>query len=66
MYFQVYYGNELLASSKHKQPGTYTIEAPAPKIPCKGHLKVIVTNKHGQVYQDRVAVRWVLYKGFVE
>ena len=58
-FVQVYLGSRLLALGEYNVPGTYSLQIATPDAPSRGHVTLVVTNRHGQVYQDRVAVRYV-------
>ena len=58
-FVQVYLGSRLLALGEYNVPGTYSLQIATPDAPSRGHVTLVVTNRHGQVLQDRVAVRYV-------
>ena len=55
--FQFYFGSHLLLKGAYTQPGHYDVTIGAWKRPSKGHITLVLTNKHGQIFQDSFPIR---------
>ncbi|XP_067682032.1 uncharacterized protein [Haliotis asinina] len=49
---QVYYGKHLLAAEQQSEPGIYILKVPVWPVPGRGHVTVVLTNQHGQIFKD--------------
>ncbi|XP_021378708.1 protein DEFECTIVE IN EXINE FORMATION 1-like isoform X2 [Mizuhopecten yessoensis] len=55
---KVYFGSNLLFSDEYDQPGEYSVIIPVWEEPRLGHVTVIMTNQHGQIFQDSYPLRF--------
>lgn len=72
---RVYYGSHLLVQSSYEEPGQYSLSVPVWLEPSQGHIVVVLTNQHGQIFQDNYSIKfnklilqdlqWLLISPFV-
>ncbi|XP_060070559.1 uncharacterized protein LOC132550506 [Ylistrum balloti] len=55
---KVYFGSNLLFSDEYDRPGEYSVIVPVWEEPRLGHVTVIMTNQHGQIFQDTYPLRF--------
>lgn len=55
---KIYFGSNLLFSDEYNQPGEYSVIVPVWEEPRLGHVTVIMTNQHGQIFQDSYPLRF--------
>ena len=71
----VYYGYHLLVQASYEEPGLYSLNIPVWPEPSQGHIVVVLTNQHGQIFQDSYSIKfnklilqdlqWLLISPFV-
>ncbi|XP_033735102.1 protein DEFECTIVE IN EXINE FORMATION 1-like [Pecten maximus] len=55
---KIYYGSNLLFSDEYNLPGEYSVIVPVWEEPRLGHVTVMMTNQHGQIFQDSYPLRF--------